>query len=227
MAPGEPPEKAACGRKGEAMFIEENSGGNAGAVNLLGEAIGEHWYAVQTRSNFERRVAEGLQLAGVTHYLPVFAEVHQWSDRKRCIERPVFPGYVFVRLPKTPAARLSALKIHGSVRIVGCGREIEAIPDREIDSIRQMLASDSSCRTVPYMERGVRVRVVRGPLKNLDGVFLRDKGKGRLLVSIRLLCQSLAAEVATEDVEVISGTGSLLPGVDCRPTNSGGCSARW
>ena len=172
------------------------------------EDAGKCWYAVQTRSNFERRVADGLQVRGMVTYLPVFSEMHQWSDRKRRIEVPVFPGYLFVRLSNMAAARLPILETSGSVRIVGSRREPEPVPDREIESIRRMLSSGYSCHTVPYIEQGAIVRVVRGPLKNLDGMFLRNKGKGRFLVSVELLGQSVATEVAAEDVQVISQVGS-------------------
>ena len=172
------------------------------------EDAGKCWYAVQTRSNFERRVADGLRVRGLANYLPVFSEMHQWSDRKRRIDTPVFPGYLFVRLSDVAAARLPILETSGSVRIVGSGREPEPIPDREIESIRRMLSSGCSCHTVPYMEQGALVRVIRGPLKNLDGLFLRDKGKGRFLVSVELLGQSVAAEVAAEDVQTTLRVGS-------------------
>ncbi len=173
-----------------------------------GEDAGKRWYAVQTRSNFERRVADGLQVRGVATYLPVLSEMHRWSDRKRRIEVPVFPGYLFVQLSNVAAARLPILETSGSVRIVGSRREPEPVPDQEIESIRRMLSSGYSCHTVPYIEQGAIVRVVRGPLKNLDGIFLRDKGKGRFLVSVKLLGQSVATEVAAEDVQAISQVGS-------------------
>ena len=55
------------------------------------------WYAVQTRSNFEKLVTRELSAKGIENYCPTLEELHQWADRKKAVHRPVFPGYVFAR----------------------------------------------------------------------------------------------------------------------------------
>src|SRR5438445_8390322 len=77
------------------------------------------WYAIQTRSRFEKSVATLLGAKEVEHYLPAFGEMHQWKDRKKFVERPAFPGYVFVRFQDGGAARLDILKIPGAVLLLG------------------------------------------------------------------------------------------------------------
>src|SRR5689334_17097148 len=79
------------------------------------------WYAMQTRSRFEKAVAAQLVAKEVEHYLPSFGELHQWKDRKKVVEQVAFPGYVFVRFTDGGAARLNILKIPGAVRILGRG----------------------------------------------------------------------------------------------------------
>src|SRR5690242_20048663 len=69
------------------------------------------WYAIQTRSRFEKAVAAQLDAKEVEHYLPAFGELRQWKDRKKLIEQVAFPGYVFVRFTDGGAARLNILKI--------------------------------------------------------------------------------------------------------------------
>src|SRR3954464_1469647 len=85
------------------------------------------WYAIQTRSRFEKSVAEQLSVKEVEHYLPAFGEMHQWKDRKKFVTMPVFPGYVFVRFQDGGPARLDILKIPGAVRILGRGDRIEPV----------------------------------------------------------------------------------------------------
>jgi hypothetical protein len=43
------------------------------------------WYAMYTRSNFEKRVAAELTALRVENYLPVVEQVHQWKDRKKVV----------------------------------------------------------------------------------------------------------------------------------------------
>ena len=43
-------------------------------------------------------MADQFSVKGIENYLPAYEEVHQWKDRKKKVQVPLFPGYVFVRL---------------------------------------------------------------------------------------------------------------------------------
>ena len=49
---------------------------------------GPHWFAVWTRSRQEKSAAAMLSTLGVTHFLPLISQVHQWSDRKQICNSP-------------------------------------------------------------------------------------------------------------------------------------------
>jgi transcription termination/antitermination protein NusG len=54
----------------------------------------------------------------------------------------------------------------------------------------------------PYLREGQRVRVMRGLLSGVEGVLVGGKAnKGRLVLSVELLQQSVAVEVDCSDVE--------------------------
>jgi len=161
----------------------------------------QRWYAAQTRSRFEKVVRVEFISRGIEHYLPTFKNVHQWKDRKKLVELPLFTGYFFVRLENTEAARLQVLRTNGVVRILGLGGVIEPIPDREIEAIRQLLISGVRCGTHPFIREGAWVKVRRGPLAGIEGRLVRAKNQTRLVLSVELLSQSVATEVDAWDVE--------------------------
>src|SRR5271169_883791 len=74
-----------------------------------------HWYAVQTRSNFERQVEGELTAKGIDAYLPQYGALHQWKDRKQKVDIPLFPGYLFARFCDSPSRRLLVLQVRGVV----------------------------------------------------------------------------------------------------------------
>jgi transcription antitermination factor NusG len=161
------------------------------------------WYAVYTRSNFEKRVAAELTAKHIENYLPVVQQLHQWKDRRKMVEVPVFPGYVFSRFRDSSQTRLQVLRTAGAVRILGQADQIEPIPDYEIESIRRLLKANVPCFAHPFLREGAWVRVKRGPLKDLEGLLVRLKSKTRLVLSISLLSQSVATEIDIVDVEVV------------------------
>lgn len=161
------------------------------------------WYALYTRSNFEKRVSCELASKHVENYLPVVEQVHQWKDRRKRVEVPVFPGYVFVRLRDSHSTRLEVLRTAGSVRILGQGDRIEPVPEAEIESIRRLLKARVPCFSHPFLKEGAWVRVKSGPLRDVEGLLVRMKSKTRLVLSVALLSQSVATEIDVADVEVL------------------------
>jgi len=166
-------------------------------------SMSPQWYAVQTRSRFEKVVASEFTTRGLENYLPALEELHQWKDRKKLVEQPVFPGYVFARFYDDSVSRLRVLRSHGVVRILGCGESIEPVPDWELDSIRRLLQTNAFCFAHPYMREGAWVRVRRGPLRDVEGRLVRIKSRARLVLSVDLLSQSVATEIDARDVEVV------------------------
>jgi len=161
------------------------------------------WYAVHTRSHFEKRVARELHGKQLECFLPAVEERHQWKDRKKLVELPLFPGYVFVRIPDSQENRLKILQTNGTVRILGHGTELEPIPDHEISAIRTLIASKVPFLTQPFLREGAWVRVVRGPLRDVEGLLLQVKKQTRLVVSINLLSRSVSTEIDLRDAEVV------------------------
>jgi len=161
------------------------------------------WYVVRTRSNFEVRVNTRVLEKGLECWLPVFQEVHQWKDRKKLVEVPVFPGYLFTRFADSSESRVAVLRTEGAVSILGQREQIEPVPDEEIEALRRLLTGGPRCMAHPLLREGAWVRVKRGALKNLEGLLIRVKNQTRLVLSITLLSQSVSTEVDASDVEYV------------------------
>jgi transcription antitermination factor NusG len=164
---------------------------------------GARWYAVSTRSHFEPSVAADLGAKGIENYLPAVREVHQWKDRKKAVDVPLFPGYVFARFMDTDQARLMVLRVRGAVRILGQENAIEPIPDAQIDNVRQLLQSQRHFAVHPFLREGALVRVTAGPLKGVEGLLVRVKNENRLVLSVDALSQSVSTEIDINAVELL------------------------
>jgi transcription antitermination factor NusG len=159
------------------------------------------WFAAYTFGNHEKRVAETLAGKGVEHFLPLYESVRRWSDRKMRLQRPLFPGYVFVRI--RTQERLRVQRVQGVVRLVGFNGQLTALPDDEIEILRRALTTQISVAPHPFLAAGTRVRIVRGPLAGLSGVTVRRKGCMRVVLSIELIQRSVIVDLDATDLEPI------------------------
>ncbi len=121
-------------------------------TNQINQINDLRWYALRTRSRYEKLVREQLAKQGIEPLLPTVKRLRQWKDRKKEVEVPLFSGYCFVRFAL--GQRLPVLKTIGVVDIVGSGHCPEPIADEEIAAIQTLMASVLPYDSHPYLVRG-------------------------------------------------------------------------
>jgi transcriptional antiterminator NusG len=168
-------------------------------------ANGLHWYAVWSRSRHEKMVASALTNVGITTFLPLVTEVHRWSDRRKSVDVPLFPGYIFVQIPNSIEAQWRVRKTSGVVQFVGNQQGAVPIQDSEINDVRAVLEQRVSCSPYPFLQLGQRVRIRGGALDGIEGVLIGRDSACKLVISIELIQRSLAVSVYNLDVEPVGG----------------------
>jgi transcription antitermination factor NusG len=154
------------------------------------------WLALYTCPRHEKFVQQQLNAKAVESYLPLYQSLRRWNDRTALIELPLFPGYIFVRIPFS--ARLLVLTVPGVVRVVSFNGKPASLADEEIKALKISVAVRAA-EPYPYLTEGKRIRIAGGPLKGLEGIVVRRKGKLRAVVSIPSIMQSYAVEVDAAD----------------------------
>jgi transcription antitermination factor NusG len=156
------------------------------------------WYAAYTCTNHEKRVAEQLVVLELEHFLPLYASVRRWKDRRVMLDLPLFPGYVFVRLALRN--RLRMLQLPGVVRLVGFNGTPAALPDEEMNALKLGLKTRLHAEPHPYLTVGRRVCINRGPLAGCEGILVRRKGNYRVVLSLDLIQRSVSVDVDASDL---------------------------
>lgn len=171
--------------------------GASGNDNERNGGTEAHWHVLWTRSNCEQQVYEQLCSRGYETLLPT---IDKWSRRRqmRSLYRaPLFPGYLFVRHAIDKSSYIDICKARGLVRILGeRWDKLATVPDAEIEAIRRVNQTSEPRMPYPYLKIGQTVRIIAGPLANVEGIFVKSEPKtGLLVLSIELLRRSLAVEV--------------------------------
>lgn len=163
----------------------------------------ESWYAVHVRFQAERLVANRLIDLGLDSFFPSTIETRRWSDRKKEIERALFPGYLFGRFDGESREQLhQVLVVSGVIRVLGVGLRSIAIPDQDVADIREMLTAGTNLTVTPLQfHPGDKVTVMRGSFRNIEGRVTAIKRRGnRLVVAIPMLNRVVSAEMDTDAV---------------------------
>jgi transcriptional antiterminator NusG len=161
----------------------------------------ESWYALRCAPNRERTVRDALGLRGVVTFLPSYWTVSQWSDRKKQVERLLFPGYIFVRVSLGELA--GVLQVAGVLGALPSSLRPAAVSETDISSVERCITSLLSVESVPVpasYARGERVTVASGPLKGASGVVVREGAKLRLICALELMGRAVAVEISSADL---------------------------
>lgn len=172
---------------------------------------GEAWWALYTRHQHEKVVAEMLTVKGFEVFLPLYESTRRWKDRRKVLSLPLFPCYLFVRGGHD--RRLEVMTTPGVHMILYRGDHIAVVPGVEIEAIQRAVAGTYRVEPHPFLKCGALVRVIRGALEGVEGILVRKKNLCRLVLSVAMLTQSVAVEVNAWDVEPIGNDKGIQPSV--------------
>lgn len=189
-----------CDLEGEAVATSTNLWQNAIPAPVVGTQP-ENWYALLTRPKHEKLVTERLLERGVETFLPLTTKLHQWSDRKKVIQSPLFSCYVFAKFGANRSDCLRVLRVNGVLQLVGSRGEGTPIPSEQIDAVRTLVQGPIPWTQYPFLQIGQRVRIRGGALDGVQGFLLSRSGNSTLVISVDLIQRSLAVRVEGYQVE--------------------------
>src|ERR1700733_1058381 len=160
------------------------------------------WWALYTRHQHERVVADVLSAKGFEVFLPLYDSIRRWKDRQKLLSLPLFPCYVFIR--GEVGRCLQVVNTPGVHMILNQGEHFAVIPENEIQAIRRTVEGPFGMEPHPFLRCGERVRVTCGSLQGVEGILVRKKNQFRLGLFVDMLAKSVAVEIDAADVESVS-----------------------
>mgnify|MGYP001404502165 CR=1 FL=1 len=142
---------------------------------------GKPWLAAYTRPRHEQKVLRYWQSFGFDAFLPTYKSWRNWSDRRKVLQLPLFPGYVFVRI--TEEERQSAVQAPGLLWFVHNARKILSIDEQELHAIRRLLDSGFEYGPLASVSVGDEVEIVSGAMTGQRGCLL-SKDPGSIVLRI-------------------------------------------
>lgn len=162
------------------------------------------WYALYVQVNHEWEVLKRLEQKSIEPFLPTMECWSKRKDRRKRISVPLFPGYVFLRACLDNHTCVQVLKTPGALSILRNSEGPLPIPDYQINNLKTVVESSQVITPHSYLKEGDLVRVKRGVLEGCVGVLIRqDSKRGRLVISVDIIQQSVGVELDIEDVEPV------------------------
>ncbi len=164
-------------------------------MNKINSKSDKLWYVVYTRPRAEKKVSEEMTNLGIESYVPLQKQLRQWKDRKKWIEIPLITSYCFVRI--SSKEYYNVLNSYNVVKYVTFEGKAAVIPEKQIDSLKQMLKQEDFDVAVTYenFKPGKKVEVIEGPMIGMKGELLEIRGKNKFILRFDQIKSIFTAEV--------------------------------
>ena len=167
------------------------------------------WYVVHTYSGYENKVASNLektvenrQLQDLIQEIRVPTEkvIEIKDNKKREVERKIFPGYVIVKMVLNDDSWYAVRNIRGCTGFVGPSSKPIPLTDDEV----ARLGVETKTIEVSY-DIGDSVKIIDGPLEGFIGVVEEiETDKNCVRVTVSMFGRETPVELELDQVESVN-----------------------
>jgi len=158
-----------------------------------------NWVVVHTKPRCEKKVADYAKKNQITYYLPQYTDKRVYQRRKVDVDKILFPSYIFVGID---FKNKQELLISGyTVNFLKVNAQKELI--EELQAIYYGRQKNVAMEPGLWLEKGLEVEIVNGPLKGIRGVVEDQSKLTEVRLQVNILRQAVLVKVKTEDIKII------------------------
>ncbi len=164
------------------------------------------WYVIHTYAGYENKVASNLEklvenrkMHDLIHEIKVPTEtvVEIKDNKKKEVERKIFPGYVMVKMIVTDDSWYVVRNVHGCTGFVGPASKPVPLTDEEV----RRLGVETKTVEVSY-NVGDSIKIVDGPLTGFTGIVDEiDLTNNQVKITISMFGRETPVELELDQVE--------------------------
>ena len=148
----------------------------------------EAWYLVQLKPGGFERAVTNLERQGYESFMPMREETRRQAGRWKTKLRPLFPGYLFVKVTYSRQQWRTINSTFGVSRLIAleAGRPTQ-VPSDLIAALQMGCGDDAKLQAPVGLEVGEQVRVVAGPFADKIAAIEDLPEKGRIHVLLEIM----------------------------------------
>ena len=157
------------------------------------------WFVAHTRPRCEKKLVQYCEQEELNVTLPTYRAVHKYRGRTVSFQKPLFPGYVFLRIAQEQ--RQTAFQSDYVANLLEVFDQDLFV--RQLGDILNALETGLEIQVAPEIGAGKRVRIVRGPLRGIEGWVEKRYGMSTVLLHLDFINQAAAVKLDAEDLDLV------------------------
>ncbi len=164
-----------------------------------------HWHVARTHVHAESKARSNLVRQGFEVYLPLCRRIRTHARRREAVQRPLFPGYLFVGFDIENTRWRAIFSTIGVASLICNGEVPSRVPDGIVESIRAAETDGffDFTTAVARLKPGDSVRVASGPFAGLIGRLHSSVSRNRVRVLLEILGRQSPTELDMSEVDPV------------------------
>ncbi|MFT7574934.1 MAG: transcriptional antiterminator RfaH [Alphaproteobacteria bacterium] len=167
------------------------------------DETGDSWAVADTQVHRECVAIENLTRQGYTGYCPMIARRIRHARRWRDVQRPLFPGYVFILCSSATQNWRPIFSTYGIKNLLCQGNRPSLIPGEFIESLKLREMDGVVVAPAQQFEKGQSVCLTGGTFDGLTATIAELDSKSRVTVLLDLLNGQVRAQVPIDGIREI------------------------
>ena len=161
-----------------------------------------NWCVVQTHAQSEDKAAFHLKRQGYTVFLPKYLKRRNHARRIDWVPSPMFPRYLFFALDLEAGNWWSVRFTIGVSNLISFDGRPASVPSEIIEEIRSRQDEKGLVKTHTgcAFKSGDRVKIIDGPLNDVEGLFESPTDNERVTILLNLMGREVKVRVPLETV---------------------------
>jgi len=157
------------------------------------------WYVAHTRPRCEKKLVQYCAREAFSTTLPLYRVVHKYRGKTMEFQKPLFPGYVFLRLEM-----VERQKVYQSDYVANLLEVVDQeLFERQLNDILQAIETGCDVCLAPHITAGNHVRIKSGPLRGMEGLVEHRTGRVQVLLRLDFISQAAAVSMEADNLELI------------------------
>ena len=153
------------------------------------------WYLAQCKPNAAQLAVRNLENQSFTTFLPLQEITKRRGQGSQKQVRPLFPGYLFVRLDSDRGPWRTVNSTRGVARLVHLGAEPSIVPDSIVAALMARCDDQAIIRDADTLQAGDRAEVTQGPFSGFVATVAAIEPNDRIHILLNIMGQSTSVSI--------------------------------
>lgn len=160
----------------------------------------QDWKVLRLKPRTEKCLADLCRAHGVEYYLPMRKVERVYASKKKTVELPIFPGYIFCAAGSGAGKRMLTQQ-HYTLRAINPYSPVRLL--RQLVAVRRMLKENPQMDRTRELAVGLRVRVLSGPMRHHEGYVKQLRSSTKVTLVLDEIGEAIPVTIAGKDLQLV------------------------